>query len=144
MSRSTDMLRERNNLGCLECLRYFATHLRAWIRRMCARPSLSGNENSTRRSRRPGRRSAGSRVSGLSYTSEAIIKWCQSFSLPICSHQHLDVPSRIEPIQLIDKLQHCSLHLIVSACTIIESGAADRVHLIEEDYTRFLRACHFE
>jgi len=39
--------------------------LRAWIRRMCARPSLSGNENSIRRSRRPGRNNAGSRVSGL-------------------------------------------------------------------------------
>jgi hypothetical protein len=39
--------------------------LRAWIRRMCARPSLSGNENSIRRSSRPGRNKAGSRVSGL-------------------------------------------------------------------------------
>jgi hypothetical protein len=39
--------------------------LRAWIRRMCARPSLSGNENSIRRSRRPGRIRAGSSVSGL-------------------------------------------------------------------------------
>lgn len=32
---------------------------------MWARPSLSGRPNSTRRSNRPGRRSAGSRVSGL-------------------------------------------------------------------------------
>jgi hypothetical protein len=41
------------------------THLRAWIRRMWARPSASGRENSMRRSIRPGRRRAGSRVSGL-------------------------------------------------------------------------------
>ena len=39
--------------------------LRAWIRRMWARPSLSGNENSIRRSKRPGRIKAGSSVSGL-------------------------------------------------------------------------------
>eukprot|EP00160_Parvularia_atlantis_P015903 Unigene4784_Nuclearia_a/m.14626 Unigene4784_Nuclearia_a/g.14626 ORF Unigene4784_Nuclearia_a/g.14626 Unigene4784_Nuclearia_a/m.14626 type:complete len:383 (+) Unigene4784_Nuclearia_a:128-1276(+) len=35
-----------------------------WILRMLARPSRSGRLNSTRRSRRPGRRRAGSRVSG--------------------------------------------------------------------------------
>jgi hypothetical protein len=40
-------------------------NLRACIRRIWARPSLSGRENSTRRSIRPGRNSAGSRVSGL-------------------------------------------------------------------------------
>lgn len=39
--------------------------LRAWIRRMWARPSLSGSANSIRRSIRPGRRRAGSSVSGL-------------------------------------------------------------------------------
>mmetsp|Transcript_7534 Transcript_7534/g.23689 ORF Transcript_7534/g.23689 Transcript_7534/m.23689 type:complete len:335 (-) Transcript_7534:185-1189(-) len=36
----------------------------AWILRMCVRPSRSGRPNSTFRSRRPGRRSAGSSVSG--------------------------------------------------------------------------------
>ena len=38
---------------------------RAWIRKMLIRPSWSGRPNSTFRSRRPGRRRAGSRVSGL-------------------------------------------------------------------------------
>ena len=38
---------------------------RAWMRRMCARPSWSGALNSILRSMRPGRRSAGSSVSGL-------------------------------------------------------------------------------
>ena len=37
----------------------------AWIRRMWVRPSKSGRPNSTLRSNRPGRRSAGSNVSGL-------------------------------------------------------------------------------
>mmetsp|Transcript_46775 Transcript_46775/g.105793 ORF Transcript_46775/g.105793 Transcript_46775/m.105793 type:complete len:205 (-) Transcript_46775:766-1380(-) len=35
-----------------------------WILKMCVRPSRSGRPNSTLRSRRPGRSSAGSRVSG--------------------------------------------------------------------------------
>mmetsp|Transcript_26955 Transcript_26955/g.93555 ORF Transcript_26955/g.93555 Transcript_26955/m.93555 type:complete len:202 (-) Transcript_26955:876-1481(-) len=35
-----------------------------WMRRMCVRPARSGSPNSTLRSRRPGRRSAGSSVSG--------------------------------------------------------------------------------
>jgi hypothetical protein len=41
------------------------THLRAWILRICALPSLSGKENSTLLSNRPGRNRAGSSVSGL-------------------------------------------------------------------------------
>ena len=37
---------------------------RAWILKMCVRPSRSGRPNSTLRSKRPGRIRAGSRVSG--------------------------------------------------------------------------------
>jgi hypothetical protein len=44
------------------------TNLLACMRSICALPSVSGKENSTRRSRRPGLSSAGSSVSGLRYS----------------------------------------------------------------------------
>ena len=50
-----------------------ATDLRACIRKICARPSLSGKENSTRRSKRPGRSKAGSRVSGLHNRNQKLV-----------------------------------------------------------------------
>ena len=73
MSRSTLMLSQpisRVIKGPHDC-----AYLLAWIRSMCARPSASGSENSTLRSNLPGRRSAGSRVSGLrplEYESESL------------------------------------------------------------------------
>lgn len=48
-------------------------YLRAWIRNICARPSLSGRENSIRRSIRPGRNNAGSSVSGLRLCSAEVL-----------------------------------------------------------------------
>lgn len=67
ISRSTLIL--LLTINCSSPREREGTNLRAWIRRMCARPSLSGRENSTRRSRRPGRSRAGSRVSGLTENS---------------------------------------------------------------------------
>ena len=64
MLRSTPMLGNESQLREFAC-REWAIYLRVWMRRMCARPSLSGSENSTRRSRRPGHKSAGFRVSSL-------------------------------------------------------------------------------
>jgi len=67
ISRSTLILKRENQVSMIIAASKDRewTNLRAWIRRICARPSLSGRPNSTRRSNRPGRRSAGSRVSGL-------------------------------------------------------------------------------
>jgi hypothetical protein len=59
--------------------------LRAWIRRMCALPSLSGNENSIRRSSRPGRNRAGSRVSGL-HRCQSRRKASTGMSSPVSGH----------------------------------------------------------
>ena len=62
----------------------------------------------------------------------------------IGGHQDLDVPPRIETVQLIDKLQHRPLHLVVPARPVVESGATDSVHLVEEDDARLLLSRHLE
>lgn len=50
----------------------------------------------------------------------------------------LDVPPRIEAIQLVHNLQHGPLHLAVAVAFIASTGAADGVHLIDEEDTRLL------
>lgn len=37
-------------------------------------------------------------------------------------HQNLDVPTRVEPVQLVDELQHGPLDLVVSTGAIIKSS----------------------
>lgn len=37
-------------------------------------------------------------------------------------HQHLDVASRVEAIELVDELQHSPLDLIVSTSTVIKTS----------------------
>lgn len=111
---------------------------------MCALPSLSGSENSIRRSRRPGRNSAGSRVSGLMIYVRDITRSAKCVTSPIGSHEDLDIPSRIETIQLIDKLQHCSLYFIVSSSTIVETSSTNGINFIEEDDTCLLTPRHLE
>lgn len=37
-------------------------------------------------------------------------------------HQHFDVATWVEAIQLVDELQHCSLDLVVSASTIVKTS----------------------
>lgn len=41
---------------------------------------------------------------------------------PVGGHQHLDVATRVEAVQLVDELQHCPLDLIVTAGAVIETG----------------------
>lgn len=120
--------------------------LRAWIRRMCARPSLSGSENSTRRSRRPGRRRAGSRVSGLANETYQLqsSQPKQKTDEPVGGHQYFDVSSWVETVQLIDQLQHRSLHFIITSSSIIESRSTNGINLIEENDTRLLTPRHLE
>jgi hypothetical protein len=72
----------------------------------------------------------------------------------------LDVASTVEPVQLDDQLQHCSLNLIVATCTVVESRTTlqtdrqlrqtpvtrdthERIHLVEKDDARFFTPRHF-
>lgn len=41
---------------------------------------------------------------------------------PIGRHQHLDVTSCIEAVQLVDELEHRSLHLVVSAGAVVKAS----------------------
>ena len=63
---------------------------------------------------------------------------------PVRRHQHLDVPSRIESVQLINQLQHRSLHLIIASSTVIESSATNSINLVKENDTSLLASCHLE
>lgn len=46
---------------------------------------------------------------------------------------HLDVLGGLEPIQLVEELQHSSLHLTVSSWSSLQPRRADGVDLIHED-----------
>jgi hypothetical protein len=133
-------------IATISCSGHWEFYLRAWIRRRWARPSLSGNENSTRRSRRPGRRRAGSSVSGLS-------RWaCQSaprtrkvpIRSPIRSHQYFDISPGVKSIKLIDQLQHRPLHFVIPSSPIIEPGPSNRIHLVKENNASLLTPCHLK
>ena len=60
--------------------------VRVWILKICVRLSRSGNPNSTLRSNRPGRRSAGSSVSGL-YETQFLFSIDKSRLKQSCSRQ---------------------------------------------------------
>merc|ERR1719399_667598 len=89
---------------------------RAWIWKMDARPS----------------RSASPQQGGVERVG------------PVRRHEYLDVPARLEAVKLVDDLQHRPLHLIVSACTVVEPRAANRIPLVEKDNARLLRSSHLE
>merc|ERR1719228_2222537 len=59
-------------------------------------------------------------------------------------HQHLDVATRVETIQLVNQLQHGSLNLVVTTSAVIKPGATNCVNLVEEDETGLLRPCHLK
>ena len=67
--------------------------VRVWIWKICVRDSRSGSPNSTFLSRRPGLRSAGSRVSGLLVA----ISTCTSTS---CISLHLMLPRSCSNLQI--------------------------------------------
>lgn len=64
--------------------------------------------------------------------------------VPVSGHDDLDVTSRIETIQLVNQLQHGSLHLIISTSAIIKSRTTNCVDFIKEDDTRLLRSGHLK
>lgn len=66
------------------------------------------------------------------------------YAPPPSPHTHLDVTSRVESIQLIDELQHGTLHLIIPSCTIIKPRSTNRVDLIKEDNASLLRPRHLK
>ena len=52
----------------------------------------------------------------------------------IGGHEDLDIPAGVEPVELIDQLQHGVLDVGVAAVAVaVESRAADAVHFVEED-----------
>jgi hypothetical protein len=71
----------------------------------------------------------------------------------------LDVSSTVESVQLDDQLQHGSLNLVVTTCTVVESRSTlnassalpnpsshtthERIHFIEKDDTRLFTPRHF-
>jgi len=132
---------------------------------MWARPSLSGSENSTRRSSRPGRSKAGSSVSGLEVQGafqgqgpERIVseeptrhrrssvrtRAREGRDAPVGCHEDLDVAPRIEAVELVDELEHRPLDLVVPSRAVVEARAADRVDLVEEDDAGLLAAGHLK
>ena len=60
------------------------------------------------------------------------------------SHKHLNVPSWLETVHLVDNLKHSPLHFVVSSRSIVESGAPNRIDLIKKDDAGFLGSCHLE
>ena len=41
--------------------------------------------------------------------------------VPVGRHEHLDVAARVEPVQLVDQLEHRPLHLVVTAGAVVEA-----------------------
>lgn len=64
--------------------------------------------------------------------------------VPVSGHDDLDVTSRVKTIQLVNQLQHGSLHLIVSTSTIIKPRTTNCINFIKEDDTRLFRSSHLE
>lgn len=76
-------------------------------------------------------------------TTRSHQRWIQNVR-PVGGHQHFDVASRIETVQLIDQLQHGTLHFVIATCSVVESRTADRIDLVEEYQARLLRSGHLE
>lgn len=51
----------------------------------------------------------------------------------VCCLCYLDVLGGFKSIQLIEKFQHCSLHLTVTAWAALQTGGPDGVDLVHED-----------
>ena len=63
---------------------------------------------------------------------------------PVGGHDHLDVLGCLEPVQLIEELQHGPLYLAVSAAARLYPGTADAVDLVHEDNGRGVLSGHHE
>jgi len=85
--------------------------LREWIRRIDTRASGPGGGNSILRSIRPGRSSAESRISARALLKPQNGKVEKTRTNSIRGHDDFDVFRRLEPIQLVEQLQHRPLHL---------------------------------
>ena len=94
---------------------------RVWTSRILRRPARSGGCTATRRSKRPGRSSAGSRISG-----------------PVGGAEHDDRLRRLEAVHLGQDLIERLLALVVGAGDAGRAlaRAADRVELVDEDDRR--------
>ena len=90
--------------------------LRVWTCRMPSRPRTSGRDTTTRRSKRPGRSSAGSSTSGRLV---AAIRMTPSL--------------RLEAVHLHQELVQRLLALVVAAAQAGAAVAADGVDLVDED-----------
>jgi len=58
--------------------------------------------------------------------------------LPVGCHEHFDVSTRVESIELSNDLKHGALDLVVTTGTIVKSRTANGVDLVEKDYASLL------
>ena len=99
--------------------------LLAWMRKMWVRPAKSGSPNSTLRSRRPGRNSAGSSVSGRFVAMRTLMfprasnpsNWFTISSIVRCTSLSPPAPSsnRVPPIASISSKNCPRVHTATSA-----------------------------
>ncbi|KAH3686215.1 hypothetical protein WICPIJ_002815 [Wickerhamomyces pijperi] len=66
------------------------------------------------------------------YSARSQQGWVQDVQ-SVCGHDDLDILGVLEPVQLIKKLQHGSLHFGITTTTGSASGGPNRIDLIHED-----------
>jgi len=59
-------------------------------------------------------------------------------------HQHLDIATRLEAIELVDELKHCTLDFIVAARAVVKTSSANGINLVEKHYAGLLGTTHLE
>jgi hypothetical protein len=57
---------------------------------------------------------------------------------------NLDVPARVEAVQLVDDFKHGALHLIVATLTVVEARPSDAVNLVKKDQASLFGPRHLE
>lgn len=68
-------------------------------------------------------------------TPRAQERWIERIRT-VCRHQHLDVATRVEAVELVDELEHRALDLVVATGAVVKAHASDGVDLVEEDDAR--------
>lgn len=59
-------------------------------------------------------------------------------------HENFDVSSGFETVHLVYDLEHSSLDLVVSSCSVVLSGSSNSIDFIEKDDTCLFGSSHLE